>query len=498
MLASGSAGAASSPHDAFRRLCLEDSAASTWLDQSALSVDVGADPGSGNEAEKEVLLQLQEDCPRSHEQGIVFCRFFCLHSLLLLCCAVVWLTGFRRADMAECLSGLQGKEGSLLFEYHQLRDEHARLQKELGASRASRPEELAIGPFEWMAGSHGHRQPEMYGKVRERTIWAFWHDEQGCPSVEDCRLPPEVALCVETVVKNRGSFDYNLLRMDEVEKYVDLSELPVRWRDMPKEPQREALMNALLARYGGVSLDVTTILFQPLDDHWYEMVDSGATLRGYAFRLNGDHWSRPEVLSTWFLMSRREGLMRSAARNQIVWMGDTVDALGPRLTDKVLLPVLDGLNMSLPKCSHDPTVGASNFSGASRCPEVAWGGSGKRGAEDPKRNDMKVLLLDPRDGPLLPFAFEDGMLLWDVEDTEDRSAGNAHFDLPCRSSRECWQDVFRGRLHQQPASGTAPLLPLVPTFGLEGSLSGLTRTEILAKKSSFFTQWLSIAGIDVP
>merc|ERR1719277_2818991 len=81
-------------------------------------------------------------------------------------------------------------------------------------------------------------------------------------------------------------------------------------------------MNALLARYGGVAMDISTILLRPIDDYWDEMVSNQATFRGYTYRLNGKPWRHPEVTPVWFLMSRREGIFRTAAWTQVEGMGD--------------------------------------------------------------------------------------------------------------------------------------------------------------------------------
>jgi len=447
----------------------------------------------------------------------------CGHAALLLALAAVWLTSGGGAEAAGCLlSGPRGQEASLLAEEHRrLAAEHERLRTEL-ATAAPRVDGRA--PFLQIVGPEARKQPEMYGKVPEMTIWTYWHDKDRCPNSTSCALPHQVQLCLETVRKHRGKFQHKVVHADEVEKYLSLAELPVAWRHMEEAPQREAVVAALLARYGGVALHAATLLLVPLDDHWEEMVRLGATMRGYAFRANGAHWERPEVLATWLLMSRREGLFRTAARNLIVWMGDG-DDLAPvsggdfQLLDQTLLPVLEAFNNSLPKCTADPTVrapverlttarrGPAGGRAASRCPEAARTSLPIRAARRGEpRNDMRILLRDPRDGPLLPFAAYEDMVHWDVEDarpTAPSAGGLAEGGEPaaleaaaaCSTPKECWHDVFLARLRRVPRPGEASLLPCIPLVGHERAFEGMTRQDILSRNGSFFNQWLKLAGL---
>merc|ERR1712039_1003987 len=98
-------------------------------------------------------------------------------------------------------------------------------------------------------------------------------------------------------------------------------------------------------------------------------------------------------------------------------------------------------NYSLPKCSEDPLVEPT---AKSRCPEFQqpnWA----LGISGPPRNDTRILLSDPRDGPLLPFAWADNMNspLWNI-------GNNTRFErewlnCTCCSMKECWEDVWMTR-----------------------------------------------------
>merc|ERR1712032_224150 len=120
------------------------------------------------------------------------------------------------------------------------------------------------------------------------------------------------------------------------------------------------------------ALDVSVLLLRPLDGSnlgfvgaWDDMVNRGATFKGFMYRLNGHPWPKPETSATWFLQSRREGLFTSVARRQVVnYCAASLDPELP-LGDRVLTPVLGMFNYSLPTCLEDATVATRD-----QCPEA--------------------------------------------------------------------------------------------------------------------------------
>lgn len=240
-------------------------------------------------------------------------------------------------------------------------------------------------------------------------------------------------------------------------------------------------MNALLARYGGVALDITTVLLHPLDDYWNEMVLHRATFRGYLYRINGQSWSRPEVVAPWFLMSRREGVFSTAVRNQVVLHCDAYRYPDMPLADRTLAPILGTFNTTFPSCSQDSTVSSKAACPERKQPQTKPGIPGP-----PPRNDRRLILMDPRDGPHLPFAFLDdyGMGTWNLTETTPLLG----HPRECNSPGECWQKVVLPRYH----SG---LLVLVKLFRHGGRLRPQGRDQLLAQRSSFFFNWLQLAGL---
>lgn len=354
------------------------------------------------------------------------------------------------------------------------------------------------------------RLPLMYTRVREKTIWTYWWDAKSCPDSSRCRLPGYLQLCKETSEKNKGSFDHILLHMDTVLSYVSEQELPLQWFELGRSQQRDAVMNAVLSRYGGVALDITSVLFRPLDDHWQEMVEQGATFRGYMYRLNGMPYRSAKVIALGFLMTRRDGIFSSAVRNQVVegFAGgsnqSTCSTCNPSLGDQTLLPILSTFEYKLPKCYEDHTVDDKE---AKLCPEhsqPAW----YSGLSGSKRNDMRMLLRDPRDGPELPFSGFPGVAGWRVANTT-KPLPYARLQMPdphlpggpmaagsvCDSMQACWNDIFLRRYKQPAPPGQARLLSFVALS--PQSFAGLehrSRQQCLADKGSYFHDWLKLAG----
>jgi len=259
-------------------------------------------------------------------------------------------------------------------------------------------------------------------------------------------------------------------------------------------------------------MDISTILLRPIDDYWDEMVAKGATFRGYVYRLNGKPWRHSEMTAVWFLMTRREGIFSTAARNQVIAMGDSTDphvfsfwynAFG----DQTLAPILQMYRYDLPKCVDDNTVINGNHEdGRYMCPEHEqrpwW-----TGISGPPKNDTFIMVSDPREGPQLPFACLN-METWSVNSTASasqegtyeslwvRTPGAPLFKINCFNMKECWDKYFWAAYNEKPKPGQAHRLSFIKMFNLGGArLKAMTREQILAAKDSWFYHWLKIAGL---
>jgi hypothetical protein len=305
------------------------------------------------------------------------------------------------------------------------------------------------GPYHAITGHHGHELPEMYGKVPEKTIWLYWKDRG--------TIPDFVQLCIETIEHNRGGFEVRVLYEDDVDKYVSRIELPVRWSSLMPAQQKDSLMNALLARYGGVALDATMVLFKPLDAWWDEMLTKGAFFRGFMY---------PHIeTAVWFLMARKEGLFRSATTAQVIGMGDdfNTDRYSTENRDRyfafgdgTITPIIGMYDHTRRKCFKPAD-------GAQACYPPVPEGEESLGAS-------KLMIADPGQSAQLPYATDYSFPLWNVQE----HAGE-------------W-DIF---IQRQNAPG---LMPFVKMFQSGGPAKKYSRKQLLAMKDSFFCHWLRLAG----
>lgn len=368
---------------------------------------------------------------------------------------------------------------------------------QLKAQRRANLKPYNTAPFKTVSGGRlAHWLPDKYGQILEKTIWSYYYHPTECPSAAQCKLPDYMQLAIATMFKNRGSFRAIFLHHDHIDWYVHRTELPVHFEMLSFELQFQALMNALLARYGGVAIEPSTLLLRPLDDYWDEMLAKGATFRGYTYRVNGDPWRWPVSTATWFLMARREGIFSTAVRNQVISMGDRktiyTDCSGA-LGDMILTPILAMYDYKLPRCRDDTSIA----SGKSCCPDynqTSWWNDNIGS----NRNDTKLLLRDPRDGPIFPFVDMGlDMEMWGTTASsfpEQKSTDVAWDKLDCKSPKDCWKAYVLDRFHKTPLAGEANLLSFVRISGEQ--IAKMSRSEIFMATDSYFYQLLRIAGYD--
>jgi hypothetical protein len=139
----------------------------------------------------------------------------------------------------------------------------------------------------------------------KKIIWAY-HDGD---------LTPFQQLCKETIEKHKGGFDFKLVNKDDVTQHIEKDDLPTGWEALRPQNKRDAAINALLARNGGVAMDLNSIMFRSLDEMWKEYIEE----KGVAFK-GFDYKSRAET-ATWFMMVGTKGtsIMQTAlARQKVV------------------------------------------------------------------------------------------------------------------------------------------------------------------------------------
>lgn len=310
--------------------------------------------------------------------------------------------------------------------------------------------------YKKLTGLQGLNLPWHQGRQVERTIWLYWHTKN---------LPAYIKLCIESVQKHKGKFDVKVVYPDEVSAYVSRVELPFRWDVLPPTQQRDSLMNALLARYGGVALDARVILFDSLDEWWDNMLQKRQIFRGYW------HPAEDPEVSVWFMMGRRERIFRSAVASQVIGMGDYTDTRAysehykdqyNALGDLTVRPILSLYDHRFRRCVR-PADGSSACYPPEYTNDVA-----------PEQGPELLHLRVADDGP-------------DVRDFCNRNPDCA--SLKVAESKDPWQEFLR-RYRKK------GLIKFVSLVGSDGGLSGKSRADLVGSKDSYFVHWLCLARVD--
>ena len=100
------------------------------------------------------------------------------------------------------------------------------------------------------------------------VIWSFWED--GFEAA-----PELVHLCVATWRKYSGFRDVRLLNSENVFSYLDCHQLPKTFESLPVQMKSDAIRLAVLAQYGGVWLDASTLVTGQLQTYTWRAKKSG-------------------------------------------------------------------------------------------------------------------------------------------------------------------------------------------------------------------------------
>ena len=105
------------------------------------------------------------------------------------------------------------------------------------------------------------------GSVIPNVIWSFW--AQGATEI-----PPVIETCVETWRANAGVASIRVLDLLSLSEYLSNDELPQTFSALTPQMQSDAVRLALLAKYGGIWLDASTVVTTALMP-WLEKVSIG-------------------------------------------------------------------------------------------------------------------------------------------------------------------------------------------------------------------------------
>mmetsp|Transcript_17628 Transcript_17628/g.40805 ORF Transcript_17628/g.40805 Transcript_17628/m.40805 type:complete len:419 (+) Transcript_17628:120-1376(+) len=96
-----------------------------------------------------------------------------------------------------------------------------------------------------------------------RFIWSYWHNHSA--------LPKTVRLATKSWATYAPDFEVRLLSKETWSKYLDNAELDTKLAKLDSKKFADWLRVSVLARYGGVWMDATMLLFVPLET----LIDQG-------------------------------------------------------------------------------------------------------------------------------------------------------------------------------------------------------------------------------
>lgn len=157
----------------------------------------------------------------------------------------------------------------------------------------------AVAGFNKLVGKHAASAPEhhfeLFGDAAPETgsipkiVWMYWQQEQ---------LPPAVSLCLENTRRLNPHYEIRLLHPDTVGEYVP--EVPRQLDDVNVEKRADWIRLYLMKTYGGIWLDSTIFLTEPLD--WIQQTQAAHGSEMVGFYLNAaTHRHEHPVVENWFL-----------------------------------------------------------------------------------------------------------------------------------------------------------------------------------------------------
>lgn len=89
------------------------------------------------------------------------------------------------------------------------------------------------------------------------VVWSYWAQGKN-------EMPEVVRLCISSWSSRGGMEDVRVLEDQSVFDYLTPEDLPISFFELPVQMKSDALRFALLARYGGIWMDASTLASRPI------------------------------------------------------------------------------------------------------------------------------------------------------------------------------------------------------------------------------------------
>jgi hypothetical protein len=138
----------------------------------------------------------------------------------------------------------------------------------------------------------------------EKIIWSYWHDHTNIPYI--------VTLAILTWKKHNSDYTINFLTQNNFTKFVSVDELPPIFNSTTHLQEKADIIRLyVLYKYGGIWIDSSILITQPLAHVWDNQYDVG----GYwipIFTNNSDK----KVFENWFISAPKESNLILAWKNE--------------------------------------------------------------------------------------------------------------------------------------------------------------------------------------
>jgi len=145
--------------------------------------------------------------------------------------------------------------------------------------------------------------------AHQRVIWSYW--EQGWTNA-----PSIVQACGTRLLRERSDFDVRLLDDTNVGNFTKIDETVAARTSRWKAHYADVLRSYLLAEHGGIWIDATVLVTQPLDSLYRQVLPTPF----FAYTVN-------KFLSSWFLIAQRGSIVPVALRDFFIWYWRNHDEL---------------------------------------------------------------------------------------------------------------------------------------------------------------------------
>jgi hypothetical protein len=157
------------------------------------------------------------------------------------------------------------------------------------------------------------RRRESFGQQIPHTIWTYWDTEE---------IPDMVQKCMATWKKNNPEWEVVLLTKDNLKKYLpNIDIFKLKFADTPARTS-DFIRLHILAQYGGVWSDATSIIPKPLD--WIDGILNQNPECEYMGYYKEGNTTRPEFKSieSWFFACTPWSNFVSKWRDEFTRMND--------------------------------------------------------------------------------------------------------------------------------------------------------------------------------